>query len=210
MQALLDRGNHVKGIVFFLLVMAIPSTIYAEVYQYIDPHGRIYFTDQKQDKTYHLVAKLYFENNDVRHRPSFDVAQFRANRKKFMPLIKKMAARYDLPFELVQAVVHVESSYDPRAESSSGCIGLMQLKPSTARRYGVNNAWPVEDNVRAGSHYLRDLIDMFDGDIRLALAGYNAGENAVLRNNRQIPNYPETKRYVKKVIHHYRRLSKKN
>ncbi len=199
-------------IIFLCLMTPLLSvaTIHAEVYQYIDPHGRVYFTDQKQDASYHFVAKLYFENNDVIHRSSFNVVQFRANRKKFKPLIKKMAARYNLPASLVQAVVYVESSYDPQAKSSSGCIGLMQLKPSTARRYGVNDAWPPEDNIRAGTHYLRDLIDMFDGDIQLALAGYNAGENAVLRNGRKIPNYPETKRYVKKVIQHYQRFSKQN
>jgi soluble lytic murein transglycosylase-like protein len=191
---------------YFLLLYSSPAT--AEIYKYIDPQGRIYYTDQKKDTSYHLLAKLHFENDRVKHRPSYGMAQLRANRKKFSPLITAAAARYNLEEALIHAVIYVESSYDPLAKSTSDCIGLMQLKPSTARRYGVDDAWPPKDNIRAGSLYLSDLIHLFDGDLRLALAGYNAGENAVLRNNRQIPNYPETRRYVKKVMSHYQKIKR--
>jgi soluble lytic murein transglycosylase-like protein len=182
------------------------SSATAAIYKYIDPQGRIYYTDQKKDHSYHLLAKLHFENDRVQHSSSYDMAQFRANKKRFSPLITAAAARYKLEAALIHAVIYVESSYDPEAKSTSNCIGLMQLKPSTARRYGVNNAWPPKDNIRAGSRYLSYLIRLFKGDLRLALAGYNAGENAVLRNNSQIPNYPETRRYVQKVMRYYQKI----
>ncbi|MDQ6978821.1 MAG: transglycosylase SLT domain-containing protein [Mariprofundaceae bacterium] len=192
------------ALLFLSLLYISPAA--AAVYKYIDPQGRVYYTDQKKDRSYHLLAKLHFENDHVKHGSSYGMAQFRANKKKFSPLITAAAARYKLEPALIHAVIYVESSYDPEAKSTSDCIGLMQLKPSTARRYGVNDAWPPKDNIRAGSLYLSYLIRLFKGDIRLALAGYNAGENAVLRNNSQIPNYPETRRYVKKVMRYYQKL----
>jgi len=196
----------VRILLFLLLLGTLISPATGAVYKYIDPQGRIYYTDQKKDTSYHLLAKLHFENDRVSHRPSYGMAEFRANRKKFSPLITAAAARYNLEEALIHAVIYVESSYDPLAKSTSDCIGLMQLKPSTARQYGVHDAWPPKDNIRAGSLYLSYLIRLFNGDLRLALAGYNAGENAVLRNNRQIPNYPETRRYVQKVMSHYQKL----
>ena len=84
--------------------------------------------------------------------------------------------------------------------SSAGAIGLMQLMPGTAARYKVGDIWEPAANVRGGAAYLRDLLDMFDQDLRLALAGYNAGEGAVMKYGRQIPPYPETQQYVRKVL----------
>ncbi len=192
-------------------LLSLAGDASAKIYQYIDPQGRLYFTDRKQDSSYYFVGELVFtDDGRVVHRKGFDAAQFRANKRKFDPLIRRIARQHRLESELVQAVVYVESSYDPDARSHAGCIGLMQLKPSTARRYGIDNAWPPEANILAGTRYLRDLLRMFDGDKRLALAGYNAGENAVLRNHRRIPNYPETQRYVRKVMKYYRLLKKQS
>jgi soluble lytic murein transglycosylase-like protein len=96
-----------------------------------------------------------------------------------------------------------ESSYNPNAESKAGAQGLMQLMPGTAKRYGVDDSFNPEQNLSGGSRYLRDLLKMFNNRLPLALAAYNAGENAVKRNGNEIPPYEETRNYVKKVLHLY-------
>ena len=92
----------------------------------------------------------------------------------------------------MHAVIPAESGYNPNAVSRKGATGLMQLMPDTARRYGVQNILDPVQNIHGGVRYLKDLLAMFNGDIELALAGYNAGENAVIRAGRRIPPYPET------------------
>ena len=94
----------------------------------------------------------------------------------------------------------MESSYDARAVSPKGAKGLMQLMPDTARRFGVSDPFDPEQNVRAGATYLRSLLDLFKGDTRLALAAYNAGENAVIRSGNRIPAFAETQAYVPRVL----------
>ncbi len=102
---------------------------------------------------------------------------------------------------LVHAVIHVESRHNPVARSPKGALGLMQVLPGTAARYGVANPMQsVEENLRAGTRYLRDLMGLFDGRIELVLAAYNAGENAVMRHGQQIPPYRETQKYVPAVL----------
>ena len=100
-------------------------------------------------------------------------------------------------------MVTAESAYDPVAVSSAGAVGLMQLMPGTAERYGVRNRRDPRQNVLGGVRYLRDLLVQFD-DLTLALAAYNAGENAVIRYGNRIPPYPETQNYVRKVLTFYR------
>ncbi|MCB1903858.1 MAG: lytic transglycosylase domain-containing protein, partial [Gammaproteobacteria bacterium] len=87
--------------------------------------------------------------------------------------------------------------------SKKGARGLMQLMPGTADRYGVNDSWDPEQNLDGGARYLRDLLDMFDQDLKLAVAAYNAGENAVKKYGNKIPPYPETVQYVRKVVTFY-------
>lgn len=106
---------------------------------------------------------------------------------------------------LVHALIYVESRHNPSARSPKGALGLMQVLPETASRYGVTNAIrSVDENLRAGTSYLRDLMNMFDGRLDLVLAAYNAGENAVLRHGLRIPPYRETQQYVPAVLHKYR------
>jgi soluble lytic murein transglycosylase-like protein len=107
---------------------------------------------------------------------------------------------------LVRAVIVVESGFNPRAVSKRGAIGLMQLLPATARRYGVKDIYDPEQNIRAGTRYLRDLLTRFDSNLELALAAYNAGEEAVERYGRHIPPYAETLNYVPSVMRVYQRL----
>lgn len=107
---------------------------------------------------------------------------------------------------LVHALILAESSYDPNAVSPAGASGLMQLMPATAKRYGVANLLDPEQNIRGGVRHLKDLLVQFDGDVELVIAAYNAGPNAVIRAGMRIPPYPETAKYVPKVIGHYRRF----
>jgi soluble lytic murein transglycosylase-like protein len=116
------------------------------------------------------------------------------------PKIERIAEESRLSPELIHAVVRAESAYDPDAVSRKGAVGLMQLMPATAERYGVRDRRDPEQNLRGGSAYLRDLLDLFEGDLKLALAGYNAGENAVIRHGRRIPPYEETQTYVTRVL----------
>ncbi|MCU1233217.1 MAG: Lytic transglycosylase, catalytic [Candidatus Solibacter sp.] len=109
--------------------------------------------------------------------------------------VERIAAEHSLPAQLIHSVIKVESNYNPHALSNKGAQGLMQLIPSTARRFGVSDAFNPIQNIQGGAKYLRYLLDMFDGSYPLALAAYNAGEAAVTRYG-GIPPYAETQNYV--------------
>ena len=117
-------------------------------------------------------------------------------------IIKKTALEYNVDPLLIHAVIQVESAYNINAVSPMGAEGLMQLIPSTARRFGVRNSFNAEDNIRGGVRYLKFLSQLFNNDLRLTLAAYNAGEGAVSRYN-WIPPYPETQNYVYQVAKRY-------
>lgn len=130
-----------------------------------------------------------------------------AEPKPFADLIEQAARRARLEPALVHAVIHVESRYNPAARSPKGALGLMQVMPQTAARYGVRDAArSVHDNLAAGTRYLRDLLDLFGGRLDLALAAYNAGEHAVIRHGGRIPPYRETRQYVPAVLERYEAL----
>jgi hypothetical protein len=112
--------------------------------------------------------------------------------------IADAAATYNVPLDLVRTIIEVESEFDAQAVSSKGAQGLMQLMPFTARRFGVDDPFDPRQNIFGGVQYLRFLLDLFQGDVALAAAGYNAGENAVLRY-KGVPPYKETRGYVQKV-----------
>jgi soluble lytic murein transglycosylase-like protein len=119
--------------------------------------------------------------------------------KDYSHVMEEAAKRYDVDPDLIKAVVHQESVEDPNAVSGKNAHGLMQLRPSTAKQYGVNNINDPEENVDAGTHYLADLIKRYDGDIPKALAAYNAGPEAVEKYN-GVPPFKETQQYVKAIM----------
>lgn len=121
-------------------------------------------------------------------------------------MITQAAARNRIDHHLILAVMKQESSFNSQAISYKGARGLMQLMPATAARFGVRDIFDPAQNIEGGARYLRFLLDNFKGDIELALAGYNAGENAVARYGNQIPPYRETQDYVRKISAHYARL----
>lgn len=126
----------------------------------------------------------------------------------YAPLVEEAARQSRLDPRLLHAVIATESGYNPVARSAKGAQGLMQLMPATARRYGVANAFEPRHNIQGGARYLADLMTLFDQDVRLALAAYNAGEGAVLKHGRRIPPYRETSAYVPRVLDYYRAFAK--
>jgi soluble lytic murein transglycosylase-like protein len=130
-----------------------------------------------------------------------------ARNETFKKLIVEASWRHELDPELVQAVIHVESAYQPQARSPKGAMGLMQVMPATGARYGVSEPRQLLDpamNIEVGTRYLRDLHKMFKGRTDLILAAYNAGEGAVARYGNRIPPYPETREYVRRALKIYR------
>ena len=124
----------------------------------------------------------------------------------YAELVSAAATANQLPAALLHAVIQTESSYNPSAVSPKGAGGLMQLMPDTAREMGVNNVYDPKANIQGGARYLKRLMTLFDNDIALAVAAYNAGPQAVLSRGGVIPPFAETQRYVPSVLRQYRRL----
>ena len=193
-----------------LIVLAgalmLSSAALADVYKYRDARGHIHLTD-KPMRGMTLLQRYQISTGrsigGARSKAGSTLAKMRKRRDELAPLIDRAALATRLRPALIHAVVRAESAYRSDAVSSKGAMGLMQLMPATAKRYGVNDRSDPAQNLRGGSEYLRDLLVMFENDLQLALAAYNAGENAVIRYGRQIPPYPETQDYVRKVIGFY-------
>jgi hypothetical protein len=203
----------------------------AEIYGYIDSKGVAHFASEKIDERY----QIFFRGGQ-----SFDTAQgisplgrggrsldgkvpaasqtllalFEASPsyKTAKSALRDASSKHAIDYELLQALIATESGFDAQAVSPKGAMGLMQLMPATAQRYGVaadkrttieKKLFDPRINIAAGSRYLRDLIAMFPGQIELALAAYNAGEGAVQRAGNKIPNYKETQNYVQTVLQLY-------
>ncbi len=181
--------------------LASGTSAAVEVYKYVDSQGRVHLTDRPPHDGYQLIQKagkkLRMSRINFRDKD--------ANRKRFASKIAEVASRYQVPEGLLHAVITIESAYDPNAVSRAGAVGLMQLMPATARRYGVANRQDPFANLTGGTRYLKDLLLRFDSNLELALAGYNAGENAVEKYGNQIPPYAETQSYVRKVLELYSR-----
>jgi soluble lytic murein transglycosylase-like protein len=177
----------------------------ADIYSFTDEGGVVHFTNiPNTDKRYKLV---YREAPAVTApRPSKAWMPSEADIRRFQGIVEAAASSHGVDKALVNAVISAESAYNPNAISRKGASGLMQLMPETARRYGVQNIFDPVENIHGGVRYLRDLLAMFNGNVRLAVAGYNAGENAVIRAGNDVPPYAETQAYVPKVIDYYNRF----
>ena len=188
-----------RYILLLCLYVSVYSTYAAKIYFYKDADGHVYLTDRPPHDGFRKVT-----SSEWMHKPmqSLDTASFAKNRKRYSSLVSRAARRYRVDESLLDAVITAESAYDPRAVSRAGAVGLMQLMPGTAKRYGVDDRYNPEDNVYAGTRYLKDLLLQFN-NAELALAAYNAGENNVIRYDNKIPPFKETRRYVKKVMYYW-------
>ena len=128
-------------------------------------------------------------------------------RQKIKNSILKAAQKYDLPVNLIKSVIRAESNFQVKAVSRAGAQGLMQLMPATARELGVKNPLNIEQNIDGGSRYLRKMLDNFGGDLKLALAAYNAGPEAVIKYGGKVPPYRETQQYVRRVLRFARQMA---
>ncbi len=178
------------------LTLAGPSQ--ADIYKTVGADGVISFTNSPNKG-----GKLAIRTESTRppvHMPS-DTSPARYGR--YDEHIRQAAALYQIPEDLIRAVIQVESDFDPRAVSPANARGLMQLMPETAERMLVTDIFDPRQNIFGGVRYLRVLANLFNGDIELTIAGYNAGEGAVIRYG-GIPPFPETQDYVKRVLAQYR------
>ena len=176
----------------------------ANIYSFTDEKGVVHFSNLPHlDKRFRMVYRIPTTDN-MRPNAWSASGPVTIDIGKYVPIIANAAKVNGLDPKLIHAVIRAESGYNARALSPKGAVGLMQLIPATAQRYGVANINDPSDNIHGGTRYLRDLLTMFNGNVELALAGYNAGENAVIRAGHRIPNYPETMAYVPKVMNFYR------
>ena len=169
----------------------------ADIYREVGPDGVISFTTKKQ-----AGGKLYAKGKKTNPaRMPGDGSPERFSR--YDAHIREAATLYQIPVELVRAVIRVESDFDPRAVSPKNARGLMQMIPATAERMMVTDVFDPRENIFGGTRYLRVLANLFNGDIELTIAAYNAGEGAVMRYG-GIPPYAETQDYVTRVLSYYR------
>ena len=194
----------------------------ADIYGYIDADGNAHFSAEKLDERYQLFMRGdgAFDSAELTApapaaAPQGPIRQYLAqhpNLKKYEPLMTQAAHDYAVELPLLKAVMAAESGFNPGAVSPKGAVGLMQVMPATAERYGLqaDKRKSVSDkladpktNIRLGARYLRDLMRLFPDQIALVLASYNAGEGAVQKYRNRVPPYPETQNYVKLVTQFY-------
>jgi soluble lytic murein transglycosylase-like protein len=202
-----QRNNKTIEMRYFYIVPALvtllsftcPESAIAGIYSFADTNGTLHYTNKPNNSQYAGMQLVGYipERSDHQMRSR--------NSKRFSPLVEKAAREHEIDQALLHAVITVESGYDPHAVSRRGAVGLMQLMPQTARRYGVRNIRDPAQNIQGGARYLRDLMGKFDNDLTLALAAYNAGEEAVVQYGNRVPPFRETLNYVPKVLDIYRR-----
>ncbi|HSH44158.1 MAG TPA: lytic transglycosylase domain-containing protein [Arenicellales bacterium] len=187
-----------------LCLLAAPAPA-GEIFVYQAADGSRLITDHPRIEAGYRLVKVYAESDVWQQtgKRRGTAAAFKPQPSSYDGLIESTARQLRLDPMLIKSVMQAESAFDPNAVSRKGASGLMQLMPATARRYGVSNLFDPRQNVMGGARYLSFLLERFDGDLELALAGYNAGENAV-DNHRGVPPYEETRHYVKKVLRLYR------
>ena len=182
-----------------LAVQAV-TVAHADIYTFTDDQGVVHFSNVPVDGRYRLLLAAPPEKRAVQ------LQNWPAKSAIFEPIIERAARAQAMHPELVRAVIVVESAFNPHAVSPRGAKGLMQLRPATARRYGVSDPFDPEQNITAGAHYLRDLLSRYGNNLELALAAYNAGEDAVERYGNTVPPFAETRQYVPTVLRIYHSL----
>lgn len=204
MSASVYAGHRVAWLTLALLASA--ASAFADVYSFNDEDGTPRFSNVPDDPRYRLFLKeprkSLPKTAGIGARQRGALANPALQDRPYHQQVKAVAEALVLDPALIHAVIEAESKYNPNAVSERGAIGLMQVMPTTGQRYGVS-AQELRDparNIATGARYLTDLLRLFNGDLRLALAGYNAGEAAVARYGNDIPPYAETKAYVPRVL----------
>jgi soluble lytic murein transglycosylase-like protein len=176
-----------------IIIFGTAATGRGDIYKYVDPEGVIHLTNVPTQSN--LPYVLIMKEKRV-------IIRLKGDNVRYDDLIAKAAERYRIDSALIKAIIKAESNFDHRAISPVGAKGLMQLMPATAATLQVKDSFHPENNIDGGVRYLRYLMNLFNGNLPLVLAAYNAGENAVMRYNNRIPPYQETQTYVRRVLHH--------
>lgn len=192
--------NLIIATIFLIHLVLLAGSSYAGIYRWEDENGVIHFTNCPRDARFKLYIResrddVGGEENRSNTIPIRDQSQFD-------PLIEEFSRKHNVDFALVKAIIKAESGFNPLAVSKKGARGLMQLMPATAQRMNVGNIFNPRENIDGGVRYFRYLLSLFNEDLRLSLAAYNAGENIVYEL-RSIPPYRETVDYVRKVLTYY-------
>jgi len=195
----------------FLLLPALAicsGLVQADIYRSLDPDIPRTFTNiLPAEGRWELYLRE--KPTSVRKEPVYDQRRFTVDsRLRYASQIQAAATANNVDAALIRAVITVESGFNPSAVSRAGAVGLMQLMPETAKRYNVTDSHDPAQNIHGGTRYLRDLLRMFNNDLHLALAAYNAGEQAVMKYRNRIPPFRETLAYVPKVMKFYKRFTK--
>ncbi len=189
-----------------LIVLLVPVGLcqpsQAAIFAFTDARGTVHYSNVPVDSRYRQVM----DEPVTQHAPSTSINQLLLKSDRYSTLINGAAHTSGLEPALIRAVLVAESGADPNAVSARGASGLMQLMPATARQYGVQNVFDPEQNIRAGTRYLRDLKDRYRNDLRLVLAAYNAGPGAVDQYGGVVPPLKETLEYIPRVLQIYKRL----
>jgi soluble lytic murein transglycosylase-like protein len=190
----------IVSLVIIFCLFFLTTTSSAGIYRYEDERGVIHFTNCPRDPQFKLYIRE--SKDDVGGEENRVSTQSVRDQTQFDSLIQESSRKHNVDFALVKAIIKAESGFNPLAVSRKGAKGLMQLMPETAQRMNVANIFNPGENIDGGVRYFRHLLSLFDNDLRLSLAAYNAGEN-VVSEFRTIPPYRETIDYVRKVLNYY-------
>lgn len=190
--------KYITALFFCLLFLTTPSS--AGIYRYEDENGVIHFTNCPIDPKYKLYIRENKEDVGGENPPLIPISAKDLNH--YDSLIAEFSQKYQVDFALIKAMIQVESGFNQYAISKKGAKGLMQLMPETALRLNISNIFSPRENIEGGVRYFKYLLFLFNNDLRLSLAAYNAGEN-LISELRSIPPYRETVDYVRKVLNYY-------
>jgi soluble lytic murein transglycosylase-like protein len=191
--------RYVTALFFFFCLLCLSTPASAGIYRYVDERGVIHFTNCPRESKFKLYLRESKEDGEEIRSLS---VHYMKDSKHYDSLISEFSKKYQVDFALIKAMIRAESGFNPFAISRKGAKGLMQLMPETALRMNVSNLFNPKENIEGGVRYLKYLLSLFNNDLRLSLAAYNAGENLV-SELRSIPPYRETVDYVRKVLNYY-------
>ena len=190
MSLWLLRNSRFKWLLALVMLAPFARPVCADIYRYVDEDGIIHFSNVPN----HYRYRLYISDGNMDYQAYFD---------RYDKIIRQAARKHGIDSSLIKAVIRAESDFDKHAVSSKGAQGLMQLMPETAKELEVGDSFDPKENIHAGVRYLKKQLKNFQNDVSLALAAYNAGENAVRRYGHRIPPYKETRTFVDRVLRYW-------
>lgn len=191
------QPKYLFALIFSLILGSaafIPDDLSAEIYSYTDENGVLHFSNAPTS------SKYRYTEAEISMHASIYYSGSRIN--AYDDIIREASLNHGLQFELIKAMIHAESSFNPNAISRSGAIGLMQIMPKNLNAFGISDPFNPRDNIMGGTRYLKQLMKKYNSDLSLSIAAYNAGPGAVDKYQ-DIPPYPETENYVEKVLNYY-------